>query len=99
MRADDLQDFIHCYNPQNRHDRREVWDADTNPEGRWRKFTYQEIATRDKTSLDIFWLKDKGLSDLDSLPDPQDIAAEIIDNVEAALINFREILNVLNKGA
>ena len=39
-----------------------------NPEGRWRKFGYDEIIARDKTSLDITWLKDKSLADLDTLP-------------------------------
>lgn len=50
---------------------------------------------RDKTSLDIFWLKDKSLADLDNLPEPDDIAAEIIDNVEAGLACFRKILGAL----
>src|SRR5215469_6459262 len=40
MRFEDLQDFITCYNPENRHDRTETWNAETNSEGRWRKFTY-----------------------------------------------------------
>jgi len=66
-----------------------------NPEGRWRKFTYEQILARDKTSLNIFWLKDKSLADLDNLPEPDDIAAEIIDNVEAGLACFREIAGAL----
>ncbi len=71
MRFEDLQDFITCYNPQNRHARKETWNAESNPEGRWRKFTYNELITRDKTSLDIFWLKDKSLTDLDNLPEKE----------------------------
>ena len=90
MRLDDLKDFIGCYNPQNRHARKETWSVDL-PEGQWRKFTYDEIIARDKTSLDIFWLKDKSLTDLDNLPDPDDLAADIIENVEAGLNSFREI--------
>jgi type I restriction enzyme M protein len=58
LKPDDLQDFITCYHPQNRHQRSETY-SEQNPEGRWRKFTYDEIIARDKTSLDIFWLKDK----------------------------------------
>jgi type I restriction enzyme M protein len=92
-----LQDFISCYNPENRHTRTETWDAESNPEGRWRKFTYDELIARDKTSLDIFWLKDKSLTDLDNLPEPDVLAAEIIDNLEAGLNSFREILTVLEK--
>lgn len=72
-------------------DRNETWNAETNPEGRWRKFDYKEIIARDKTSFDIFWLKDKSLSDLDNLPDPEDLAAEIIENIETGLNCFRQI--------
>jgi type I restriction enzyme M protein len=95
LRFEDLQDFIACYNPTNRHQRTETWHEQNNPEGRWRKFTYEQILARDKTSLDIFWLKDKSLADLDNLPEPDDIAAEIIDNVEAGLACFREIAGAL----
>lgn len=95
LRYEDLQDFIACYNPTDRHQRSETWHEENNPEGRWRKFTYEQILARDKTSLDIFWLKDKSLADLDNLPEPDDIAAEIIDNVEAGLACFREIAGTL----
>ena len=90
MGLDDLKDFIGCYNPQNRHDRKETWSGEQ-PEGRWRKFAYDEIVARDKTSLDVFWLKDKSLTDLDNLPEPDDLAEAIIENVEAGLNSFREI--------
>jgi type I restriction enzyme M protein len=48
--------------PGNRHKRKATWDADKNPEGWWRKFTYEELIARDKTGLDVFWLKDKSLT-------------------------------------
>ena len=54
--------------------------------------TYEELIARDKTSLDIFWLKDKSLTDLDNLPEPDDLATEIIENLEAGLNSFREVL-------
>jgi len=95
MRLEHLQDFIDCYNTHNRHDRTETWDAEANPEGRWRKYDYEDIVARDKTSLDIFWLKDKSLADLENLPDPEDLAEEIIDNIEAGLNSFREIATSL----
>ncbi len=85
LRFEHLQEFIDCYNPKNRLDRKETWNAETNPDGRWRKYDYKEIIARDKTSLDIFWLKDKSLSDLDNLPDPEELAEEIIENIEARL--------------
>ena len=99
MRFEDLADFIKCYNPDNRHKRKETWDADKNPEGRWRKFSYEELTARDKTSLDVFWLKDKSLTDLDNLPEPDELAEEIIENLEAGLNSFREVLAGLNKVA
>ncbi len=95
LRLEDLADFIDCYNPANRHQRTETWNAETNPEGRWRKYSYKKIIARDKTSLDIFWLKDQSLADLDNLPEPDDLAAEIVENLEAGLASFREILGAL----
>ena len=96
LKLDDLKDFITCYNPANRHKRKEIY-SETNPEGRWRKFTYEEIIARDKTSLDITWLKDKSLADLDNLPDPDVLAEEIIENLEAGLESFKAIIVSLNK--
>jgi len=52
---------------------------------------------RDKTSLDVFWLKDKSLTDLDNLPEPDDLAEEIIDNLEAGLDSFRKVLVSLQR--
>jgi type I restriction enzyme M protein len=95
LRTDDLNDFVHCYNPSNRHKRKETF-SETNPEGRWRRFTFEEIIARDKTSLDITWLKDKSLADLDNLPDPDILANEIAENLEAGLMNFKEIITILN---
>ncbi|MBO6559453.1 MAG: SAM-dependent DNA methyltransferase [Nisaea sp.] len=99
MRYDDLVDFINCYKPENRHEREATWNAETNPEGRWRCFSYGELIARDKTSLDVFWLKDKSLTDLDNLPEPDELAEEIIENLEAGLNSFREVLAGLNKVA
>ena len=86
----DLEDFIKCYNPENRYARRETWSED-NPEGRWRRFTADEIEKRDKKSLDIFWIKDKSLADLDNLPSPDELADDIIENLQSALDSFREL--------
>ena len=95
LRFEDLQQFIACYNPKNRHKRKEAWNQPSHPEGRWRKYSYEHIIARDKTSLDIFWLKDKSLADLDNLPEPDVLALEIIDNLEAGLNSFREIAAAL----
>lgn len=95
LATEHLMDFIKCYNPENRNKRTETW-SEENPEGRWRKFTYEEIIERDKTNLDIFWIKDKSLTDLDNLPDPDVLANEIIENIEAGLNSFKEIMETLN---
>ena len=95
MRFRNLQDFVSCYNPQNRRQRKATWHEKDAPDGRWRSYSYEELRARDKTSLDIFWLKDKSLVDLDNLPEPEDLAEEIIENLESALNSFREILSEL----
>ena len=94
MRLSDLKEFVELYNPDNRHKRKETW-SEANPDGRWRKYSYEELLERDKTDLDIFWLKDKSLTDMENLPDPEDIAAEIIDSLEAGLASFRSIEETL----
>lgn len=88
MKYDDLKDFVKCYNPKNRFKR--------NESERFKKFTYDEIIARDKTNLDISWLKDESLGDLENLPEPDAIALEIIENVEAGLASFKEIVEGLN---
>ena len=97
MPYEDLSDFVRCYNPHNRHQRTATWDESDAPEGRWRSYSYEELTARDKTSLDIFWLKDKSLADLDNLPEPDELAAEIIENLESGLARFREIVTALER--
>ena len=96
LKLEDLQDFINCYKPGNIRKREESY-SDVNPEGRWRKFSYDEIIARDKTSLDISWLKDKSLTDLDNLPDPDVLALEIVENIESGLESFKTIIASLGK--
>ena len=91
----DLVDFIRCYYPENRHQRSETW-SEENPDGRWRKFPAQEILDRDKASLDIFWIKDQSLADLDNLPAPDELAVDIIENLQSALDGFQELMQQLN---
>ena len=65
------------------------------PEGRWRSYGYEELTARVKTSLDVFWLKYKSLVDSDNLPEPDELAEQIIENLEAGLDSFREVLATL----
>ena len=81
LRHEDLAEFVQCYNPANRHERRQTWSEET-PDGRWRRYGREELLARDKASLDLFCLKDKSLTDLDNMPEPEDPAEEIIENLE-----------------
>ena len=94
LKREDLDEFVKCYNPENRHQRKATW-SEKNPEGRWRSFDYEELINRDKASLDIFWLRDDSLEDSDNLPDPNIIAQEIVEDLEAALTQFKEITDDL----
>ena len=67
------------------------------PEGRWHAYTYEELMTRDKVNLDIFWLRDESLEETANLPDPDVLAVEIVDDLEAALEQFRAIAEDLGE--
>ena len=58
LKRSDLDDFVSCYNAKNIAKRKETW-SEENPTGRWRKYDVKELLARDKTSLDITWIKDK----------------------------------------
>jgi type I restriction enzyme M protein len=90
LKCDDLDEFVHCYNPENRYQRTPAW-SEKNPDGRWRAYDYEELINGDKASLDIFWLRDESLEESDNLPDPHVLAQEIVEDLEAALEQFREI--------
>lgn len=90
LKREDLDEFVACYKPENRHARKATW-TEKNPEGRWRSYTYEELLARDKISLDIFWLKDESLADAENLPDPDVIAAEIAEDLRDALELVGEI--------
>src|SRR6184192_289910 len=96
LKRTDLDDFVACYNPKNRHERTPTW-SDQNPQGRWRVYDYDDLLKRDKLNLDIFWLKDESLEDSANLPDPDIIAQEIVEDLQAALAQFAEIANDLKK--
>ena len=85
-----LKDFIKCYCADNISKRQETW-SEENPDGRWKKFTYDEIIKRDKTNLDITWIKDESLADLENLPEPDELAQNIIENLEEALSIFKTL--------
>ena len=79
----------------------------THPEGprseraeseRFKSFTYDELIARDKANLDITWLRDESLEDLDNLPAPEVIAREIVEDLTAALAEFEAVAVALEEG-
>lgn len=84
LKRSDLDDFVACFNPKNRHKRKESES--------FKSFGYEDLLKRDKVNLDIFWLKDDSLEDSASLPDPDVIAQEIADDLQSALDQFEAIL-------
>ena len=87
LQLEDLLDFVTCYRPENRHEREQT--------ERFMYYGYDELMARDKASLDIFWLKDDSLDNLDDLPPPDVLQLEIIDHLEAALAAFRDVASSL----
>jgi type I restriction enzyme M protein len=87
LRRTDLDDFVDCYKPGQRAKREET--------ERFRRLSYDELVARDKASLDIFWLRDESLEDTDNLPAPGVIAAEIVEDLQAALAEFTELAESL----
>ena len=87
MKYEDLKDFIACYNPENRHERRES--------ERFKRFSFDELMQRDKVCLDIFWLKDESLEDSENLPAPEVLGRDIVENLEVALEQFTSITEKL----
>jgi type I restriction enzyme M protein len=80
LKREDLDDFVTCYHPENRHKRKETEC--------FKCFSYEDLLQRDKVNLDIFWLKDESLEDSANLPDPDVIASEIAEDLQAALDQF-----------
>lgn len=89
-----LDDFVACYNPDNLAARKETFDAENEPNGRWRKYSAEELLKRDKTSLDITWMKienndDRSLSELMA-----DIKSSS-DKIASAVTKLQELLSQL----
>jgi type I restriction enzyme M protein len=92
----DFADFIDCYKPDDIRQREESVE-ENGEQGRWKMFTYDEVVARDKTNLDLFWLKDDSLEDTENLPAPAVLAAEIVEQLQAALIEFESVEAVLGQ--
>ena len=82
-----LDDFVACYNPGNRHQRVES--------ERFKRYTYDELMARDKVSLDLTWLRDESLQDIENLPPPDVLAQEILEELQSALAELTALTEVL----
>jgi len=96
LTREDLDHFVECYNPENRHQREPTW-SEENPDSRWRAYDYEELVARDKANLDIFWIRDESLEETANLPEPEVLAADIVDDLESALEQFRIIAEDLGE--
>ncbi|WP_293302488.1 class I SAM-dependent DNA methyltransferase [Pedobacter sp. UBA4863] len=96
LKYEHLLPFVECYLSKDRNKTNETWSKD-NPNGRLRKYSYNEIILRDKTNFDVFWLKDDSYIDMDSLPEPEILAQEIIDGLDSAVNSFREVVRSLHR--
>jgi type I restriction enzyme M protein len=96
LRESDLDDFVKCYNPDNRHIRKETYSAE-NSEGRWRRFTYDEIIARDKTSLDITWLKSGDGGDDSTLAELLELIKEKSAAIVAAVGNLETLIGEVDE--
>jgi type I restriction enzyme M protein len=92
-----LDEFVECYNVEDIANRHETYNAETNPNGRWRKFDVAELLQRDKTSLDISWIKadtndsDASLSELlDTIKEKSNKIANAVNELQALLANIEE---------
>jgi type I restriction enzyme M protein len=85
LSSSDLDDFVKCYSAGDRSKRKE------DKAERFRRFGVDDLLKRDKLNLDIFWLKDDSLDDVDSLPPPDEIAIQIVENLQAALEAFQTV--------
>jgi type I restriction enzyme M protein len=88
LREEHLRDFVDAFSAADRSSRTES--------ERFHGFAYDELVQRDKASLDITWLRDESLEDMDNLPAPEVIAQEIVEDLEAALAEFSAIVEGLS---
>ena len=91
LRRHHLEEFVEAYLPGKARDERVESE-------RWKSFTHDELIVRDKVNLDITWLRDDSLEDVDNLPAPEIIAREIVEDLTAALAEFEAVAAALEAG-
>jgi type I restriction enzyme M protein len=96
IRRADFNEFVDLFKPGAIHRRKATW-AEDKPEARWRSFDCEDLLKRDKLSLDLFWIKDDSVEDSSTLPDPDELAQEIVEDLQDALEQFTAIASALKR--
>ena len=91
LKKDDFDDFVICYADGNLSARKETYSME-NLNGRWRKFTYEEILARDKTSLDITWMKSESGTDDYTLEELLTQIKEKSENISKAVAELEALI-------
>jgi type I restriction enzyme M protein len=94
IKRSDFDEFVALFHPGAIRKRKATWSAEK-PDGRWRSFDFDELSKRDKLSLDLFWIKDESVEDSSTLPDPDVLAQEIVEDLQDALELFTSIAGAL----
>ena len=92
MQRHHLDDFVECYKSENILARQETYDADSNPNGRWRKYNVDDILKRDKTSLDITWIKQNDDDNDYTLAELMALIQEKSDNISKAVAELQKLM-------
>ena len=92
MQRHHLDDFVECYKPENLFSRTETYNAETNPNGRWRKYNVDDILKRDKTSLDITWIKQNDDDNEYTLAELMALIQEKSDNISKAVAELQKLM-------
>ncbi len=93
LKKEHFEEFIQCYADGDLTKRKETYSPET-PNGRWRKFTIEDILSRDKTSLDITWMKNNENADHRSLAE---LLFEIKDKSESIAGAVTELEKLLGE--
>lgn len=96
MQRHHLDDFVACYHADNLCARNETYDAETNPNGRWRKYGVEELLGRDKTSLDITWIRQGNDMENVTLAELMADIKEKSDNIASAVAKLEALFAQLN---
>ena len=92
MQRHHLDDFVECYKSENILARQETYDAESNPNGRWRKYNVDDILKRDKTSLDITWIKQNDDDNDYTLAELMALIQEKSDNISKAVAELQKLM-------